>query len=68
MLKGKVKWFNAEKGFGFIVGEDGKDIFVHFSTINQEGYKALADGDTVTYELKSTERGPQAANVSKVVE
>ena len=68
MLKGKVKWFNAEKGFGFIVGEDGKDIFVHFSAINQEGYKALADGDTVTYELKSTERGHQATNVSKVVE
>ena len=68
MLKGKVKWFNAEKGFGFIVGEDGKDIFVHFSAINQEGYKALADGDAVTYELKSTERGPQATNVSKVVE
>ena len=68
MLKGKVKWFNAEKGFGFIVGEDGKDIFVHFSAINQEGYKALAEGDTVTYELKNTDRGAQAANVTKVVE
>ena len=68
MLKGKVKWFNAEKGFGFIVGEDGKDIFVHFSVINQDGYKALADGDVVTYEVKNTDRGPQAANVSKVVE
>ena len=68
MLKGKVKWFNSEKGFGFIVGEDGKDIFVHFSVINQDGYKALAEGDVVTYELKNTERGPQAANVSKVVE
>ena len=68
MLKGKVKWFNAEKGFGFIVGDDGKDIFVHFSAINQDGYKALAEGDTVTYEVKETERGPQAANVTKVVE
>ena len=68
MLKGKVKWFNAEKGFGFIVGEDGKDIFAHYSVINQEGYKALAEGDTVTYELKTTERGPQAANVTKVAE
>ena len=68
MLKGKVKWFNAEKGFGFIVGDDGKDIFVHFSAINQEGYKALAEGDVVNYELKNTERGPQAANVTKVVE
>ena len=67
MLKGKVKWFNAEKGFGFIVGEDGKDIFVHFSVINQEGYKSLAEGDVVTYEVKETERGPQATNVSKVV-
>lgn len=68
MLKGKVKWFNAEKGFGFIVGEDGKDIFVHYSVINQEGYKALAEGDIVSYELKTTERGPQAANVTKVAE
>ena len=68
MLKGKVKWFNAEKGFGFIVGEDGKDIFVHYSVINQEGYKALAEGDTVSYELKTTERGPQAANVTKIAE
>ena len=68
MLKGKVKWFNAEKGFGFIVGEDGKDIFVHYSVINQEGYKALAEGDVVNYELKNSERGPQAANVTKVVE
>ena len=68
MLKGKVKWFNAEKGFGFILDEEGKDIFVHFSVINQEGYKTLAEGDVVTYELKQTERGPQAANVSKVVE
>ena len=67
MLQGKVKWFNAEKGFGFIVGEDGKDIFVHFSVINQEGYKSLAEGDVVTYEVKETERGPQATNVSKVV-
>ena len=68
MLKGKVKWFNAEKGFGFIVGDDGKDIFVHFSAINQEGYKALAEGDVVTYEVRDTDRGPQAANVTKVVE
>ncbi len=68
MLKGKVKWFNAEKGFGFIVNEEGKDIFVHFSAINQEGYKALAEGDVVNYEVKETERGPQATNVTKVVE
>lgn len=68
MLKGKVKWFNAEKGFGFLVSADGKDVFVHYSAINQEGYKALAEGDLVTYELKETERGPQATNVTKIVE
>ena len=68
MLKGRVKKFDAAKGYGFIVGEDGKDVFVHYSAINQEGYKALAEGDVVTYELKETERGPQAANVTKVVE
>lgn len=68
MLKGKVKWFNAEKGFGFIVSEEtGKDIFVHFSAINQDGYKALAEGDMVSYEIKETERGQQAINVSKIV-
>ena len=66
-MQGKVKWFNAEKGFGFIVSEEtGKDIFVHFSVINQDGYKALAEGDVVTYELKETERGQQAVNVSKI--
>lgn len=69
MLKGKVKWFNAEKGFGFIVSEEtGKDIFVHFSAINQEGYKALAEGDVVSYEVKKTDRGEQAVNVSKITE
>jgi CspA family cold shock protein len=67
MLKGKVKWFNAEKGFGFIVSEEtGKDIFVHFSVINQDGYKALAEGDVVTYDVKKTDRGEQAINVSKI--
>ena len=69
MLKGKVKWFNAEKGFGFIISEEtGKDIFVHFSAINQEGYKSLAEGDVVNYEIKVTDRGEQAINVSKVTE
>lgn len=68
-MQGKVKWFNAEKGFGFIVSEEtGKDIFVHFSAINQEGYKSLAEGDVVTYEVKETERGQQAVNVTKVAE
>ena len=64
-----VRYHYGQKDVGyFIVGEDGKDIFVHFSVINQEGYKALAEGDVVTYELKTTERGPQAANVTKVAE
>lgn len=69
MLKGKVKWFNAEKGFGFIVNEEtGKDVFVHFSAINQEGYKSLAEGDVVNFDIKDSERGPQAVNVTKVTE
>jgi len=66
-MQGKVKWFNAEKGFGFIINEEsGKDIFVHYSAINQEGYKALNEGDLVEYELKETDRGAQAINVSKI--
>ena len=69
MLKGKVKWFDATKGFGFIVSEEtGKDIFVHFSAISQEGYKSLTEGDTVSYELKETDRGAQAVKVSKIIE
>lgn len=66
-MQGKVKWFNAEKGFGFIVSEEtGKDIFVHYSVIVQDGYKTLAEGDLVSYEIKTTERGEQAVNVKKI--
>jgi CspA family cold shock protein len=66
-MKGKVKWFNADKGFGFIISEEtGKDIFVHYSVIEQEGFKTLSEGDTVEYELKETERGQQAYNVKKI--
>ena len=66
-MQGKVKWFNAEKGFGFIVSEEtGKDIFVHYSVIVQDGYKTLAEGDLVSYEIKATERGEQAVNVKKI--
>lgn len=69
MLKGKVKWFSDEKGFGFIINEEtGKDIFVHYSAIIQEGFKSLAEGDLVEYELKDTERGQQAVNVKKTTE
>ena len=66
MYTGKVKWFNAEKGFGFIIGTDGKDVFVHFSSINSKGYRTLEEGQTVTYDLIESERGKQAANVSVV--
>jgi len=63
MLKGKVKWFNATKGFGFITGEDGHDIFVHYSQILREGYKSLEEGQEVTYEITQGSKGPQASNV-----
>ena len=63
MAVGKVKWFNAEKGFGFITSEEGKDIFVHFSAIQADGYKTLEEGQTVDYGVVETDRGPQAQNV-----
>ncbi|MBE9388902.1 cold-shock protein [Vagococcus salmoninarum] len=66
MEQGSVKWFNAEKGFGFIQREnDGGDVFVHFSAIQGEGFKALEEGQSVTFEIEDTDRGPQAANVTK---
>lgn len=64
-MKGKVKWFNAEKGFGFIVDENGKDVFVHFSAIKVEGYKTLNEGEEVTFEVVQGDRGPLAKNVEK---
>ena len=64
-MTGKVKWFNAEKGFGFIEGEDGKDVFVHFSAIQDEGFKSLSEGQNVTFDIVDGNRGPQAANVVK---
>jgi CspA family cold shock protein len=65
MEKGKVKWFNAEKGFGFIEREGGDDVFVHFSAIQGEGFKSLDEGQAVTFEIVEGARGPQAANVTK---
>lgn len=66
MNTGKVKWFNAEKGYGFITGEDGKDVFVHYSSINAEGFKTLDEGQTVTYDIIESDRGKQANNVTVV--
>ena len=61
-----MKWFNANKGFGFIKREEGQDLFVHFSSINMQGYKSLTEGDKVSFEVEDTDRGPQAKNVVKV--
>ena len=61
-----MKWFNANKGYGFIKREEGQDLFVHFSSINMQGYKSLTEGDKVSFEVEDTERGPQAKNVVKV--
>ncbi|WP_108672399.1 cold-shock protein [Peribacillus acanthi] len=65
MERGKVKWFNSEKGFGFIEREGGEDVFVHFSAIQSEGYKTLDEGQEVTFEVEQGQRGPQATNVQK---
>ncbi|MDM5337610.1 cold shock domain-containing protein [Fictibacillus enclensis] len=65
MLQGKVKWFNAEKGFGFIEVEGQDDVFVHFSAIQGDGFKSLEEGQDVTFEITDGARGPQAANVQK---
>ena len=65
-MQGKVKWFNAEKGYGFIEGQDGKDVFVHFSAIEQDGFKTLDEGQEVEFEVVEGARGPQAANVIKL--
>ena len=62
-MRGRVKWFNPEKGFGFIEREGGKDVFVHFSAIQMEGFKTLEQGDEVEFEIVEGERGPQAAKV-----
>lgn len=66
MANGVVKWFNDAKGFGFIQQDDGVDVFVHFSSIQTEGFKSLAEGDQVTFEVIQGAKGPQAANVVKL--
>lgn len=65
-MKGTVKWFNAEKGYGFIQVENGNDVFVHFSAIQGEGFKTLDEGQAVEFEIVQGNRGPQAANVTKL--
>jgi CspA family cold shock protein len=66
MHQGTVKWFNAEKGFGFVEVEGGNDVFVHFSAIQSEGFKTLEEGQRVEFEIVEGDRGPQAANVVRL--
>ncbi|HEM6213756.1 cold-shock protein [Streptococcus suis] len=65
MVQGTVKWFNAEKGFGFIAQENGPDVFAHFSEIQSDGFKSLEDGQKVTFEVEQGQRGLQATNITK---
>ena len=67
MAVGTVKWFNDQKGYGFIAKDDGSgDVFVHFSSISGEGYRSLAEGDTVEFDVVNSDKGPKASNVRKV--
>ncbi|MBQ7724674.1 MAG: cold-shock protein [Lachnospiraceae bacterium] len=66
MMKGTVKWFNNQKGYGFISDESGKDVFVHYSGLNMEGFKSLDEGQQVEFDVVNGEKGPQAVNVNKL--
>ncbi len=66
MKTGTVKWFNADKGYGFISGDDNEDVFVHFSNIVADGYRTLEEGQKVSYDVESSDRGPKAVNVKVV--
>lgn len=66
MAEGTVKWFNDSKGFGFIEQENGPDVFVHFSAIQAEGFKSLAEGDRVSFDVIQGDKGPQSSNVVKI--
>ncbi len=65
-MKGTVKWFNAEKGYGFITTEEGNDVFAHFSQIDMDGYKSLEENDQVEFNVEDGDRGPQATNIRKI--
>lgn len=67
-IKGKVKWFNNAKGFGFIGREDGPDVFVHYSAIESEGYRSLQEGDDVEFEITQGQKGPQAEKVTRAAQ
>jgi CspA family cold shock protein len=66
MARGTVKWFNASKGFGFIAKEDGGDVFVHYSAIQDDGFKSLSEGQAVSFDIEDSPKGPKAANVVKI--
>ena len=66
MAQGPVKWFSEKKGYGFITEEDGRDVFVHYSSIDMPGFKTLAEGEQVSFEVEESDRGPMAKNVAKV--
>lgn len=65
-MNGTVKWFNSDKGFGFITTEEGTDVFAHFSQINKEGFKTLEEGQEVTFDVVEGEKGPQAENITEI--
>ncbi len=66
MAKGTVKWFNGQKGYGFLTSEEGKDVFVHFTGLNMEGFKTLEENQSVEFDVIDGEKGPQAVNVSVI--